>query len=77
MTRTKCKKTAAFNTACQKIKTPSLKTVPYHKAVEFVASRIVRDSLVRLGHSKAEASGLAGGVGGSARERWNVLTGGM
>ena len=77
MTITKCKKTAAFNTACWNTKTPTLKFLCYHKAQEFVSFSITRDALVRLGHSKAEASGLAGSTSGSARERWNVLTGGM
>ncbi len=76
MTITKCRKTAAFNTACLNVKTPALNFLCYHKAHEHVSFTIVRDALVRLGYDKAEASGLAGGVGGSARERFETIVNG-
>ena len=74
MTRTKCRKTAAFNTACGKVLTPTLKFICYHKAREKVTSSIVRDALVRLGYDRKEASSLAGSIGGSARQRFDSIT---
>lgn len=73
MTEIKSPKNRAFNKSCDNVRTPSLKTVGYYKALDFVAFTITRDTLIKLGYSKQDASGLAGSTPGSARERFEAI----